>query len=246
VATTAWEGLPLWEPEPGPEDELEDGVDQPDEPDEEDRLETEPRRDETTVTIPAARLAALPVRRRPRPLRPLRAIGSGEWEGAPPPARQPLIRRGPLGGHGRAVTAVTGLLVLALAVFVLPSLFLGGGQAGVSPTDGATAGATGAPSASPATDGSPPPGPSARPGTTPSDGPAASVGTPRPERTPQAYRVRRGDTLSGIAARFRVRIDLLECVNGIRDPDVLSVGQVLIIPPRGARCPTGSPSATPR
>jgi nucleoid-associated protein YgaU len=49
----------------------------------------------------------------------------------------------------------------------------------------------------------------------------------------RTYTVVAGDTLSGIAVRFygsAGRVPMLAAVNGIADPDVIEVGQVLIIP----------------
>jgi LysM repeat protein len=48
--------------------------------------------------------------------------------------------------------------------------------------------------------------------------------------TPRTYTVRPGDTLSGIAARFGVDFYTLCQVNGIRNPNFIYVGQVLVIP----------------
>jgi membrane-bound lytic murein transglycosylase D len=61
------------------------------------------------------------------------------------------------------------------------------------------------------------------------------------------YRVRRGDTLSRIAARFGVRTQDLMAANGIRKANHIRVGQVLEIPGRSrvvASAP--SPAAEPR
>jgi LysM repeat protein len=44
------------------------------------------------------------------------------------------------------------------------------------------------------------------------------------------YTVRSGDTLAGIAARFGTSADALATLNGIRDPNVLSIGRVLRVP----------------
>ena len=62
---------------------------------------------------------------------------------------------------------------------------------------------------------------------------------------PRTYRVQPGDTLRSIAARFGVTVaDLVEA-NDIADPDVISVGQVLIIPEGGPPAtPTSAPAAT--
>jgi LysM repeat protein len=44
------------------------------------------------------------------------------------------------------------------------------------------------------------------------------------------YAVRAGDTLAGIAARYGTSADALATLNGIADPNVLSVGRVLRVP----------------
>jgi LysM repeat protein len=73
------------------------------------------------------------------------------------------------------------------------------------------AAATPAPSAS-GQDGSPGPGPTA---------------LPSPTRT---YTVRPGDTLSAIAARFGTTVRIIQQLNGIANPSLIRVGQVLAIP----------------
>jgi LysM repeat protein len=50
--------------------------------------------------------------------------------------------------------------------------------------------------------------------------------------------VQRGDTLSGIAARYKVGLERLVCYNGIRNANLLSIGQELLIPPKGFDCPS--------
>jgi len=47
--------------------------------------------------------------------------------------------------------------------------------------------------------------------------------------TPSTYKVRKGDTLGAIAARFKTTVGRLQSHNGIKDPDVIRVGQVLKI-----------------
>lgn len=53
---------------------------------------------------------------------------------------------------------------------------------------------------------------------------------------PDSHRIRRGDTLWSIAAAHGVSYQYLACLNGIRDPKQLRVGQRLILPHR----PNGS------
>jgi LysM repeat protein len=131
---------------------------------------------------------------------------------------------------------VLGLLVVSLVAFLLPTLLSGGDSdrqstlASPSPGASARALATRAPERSAA----PSPSPSA---------------TPEPEI--RTYTVKPGDTLSGIASDPKVRgsIRLLQCINGLDDPNLLQPGQKLLIPPDGYSCPPGwrrtTPSASP-
>jgi len=73
--------------------------------------------------------------------------------------------------------------------------------------------------------------PSAPPATgasvvSPSPSPPATS-TPEP---PTTYTVQAGDTLSGIAQQYDISTEALVAANGLVDPDVLQIGQVLIIP----------------
>ncbi|TMC60770.1 MAG: LysM peptidoglycan-binding domain-containing protein [Chloroflexi bacterium] len=66
--------------------------------------------------------------------------------------------------------------------------------------------------------------------------PVALAGTPLPptatiRRQPIYYIVKPGDTLSTIAAQFNISTIALMQANGITNPNVLAVGQQLIIPP---------------
>ncbi len=64
----------------------------------------------------------------------------------------------------------------------------------------------------------------------------AATGTPGVTATPPGtiYIVKAGDTLSGIAQQYQVRVEDLMAVNGLTDPNVLKLGQTLIIPTNGA------------
>lgn len=48
---------------------------------------------------------------------------------------------------------------------------------------------------------------------------------------PSQYVVAAGDTLGAIARRFGYSIDELAVANGIRDPDRIAIGQILVLPP---------------
>lgn len=51
--------------------------------------------------------------------------------------------------------------------------------------------------------------------------------------TPGSYLVRKGDTLSGIAARFGLTLKELVTANKLKDPNLVMVGQTLVIPEPG-------------
>jgi len=61
---------------------------------------------------------------------------------------------------------------------------------------------------------------------TPSPSPVA---TPTPKQ-PLTYTVQAGDTLSAIAQEHDISVEALTAANNLVDPDVLQIGQVLIIP----------------
>ncbi len=74
----------------------------------------------------------------------------------------------------------------------------------------------------------PPTRPPDMPVWTPTPDPPRALPTPRGTVD---YVVQPGDTLAGIAMRFNVPLDLLMEANGIEDPNWISVGRVLTIPP---------------
>ncbi|HTP07823.1 MAG TPA: LysM peptidoglycan-binding domain-containing protein [Anaerolineae bacterium] len=62
---------------------------------------------------------------------------------------------------------------------------------------------------------------------------AATVKAPTTTPTPanvQKYTVQSGDTLSEIARKFDVSVDDIKALNNLPNPDILSEGQVLLIP----------------
>jgi LysM repeat protein len=125
--------------------------------------------------------------------------------------------------------ALVGLMVVAFLVLVLARI-QSPGAPGVTPGPSlaAVAAATISPIATP--DASPS-------GTVPSPAPNGSGSSTAPtDRPPEAtaepkrYRVKSGDTLISIAARYDTTARKVMAANGISDPRALKVGQVLIIP----------------
>ncbi len=55
----------------------------------------------------------------------------------------------------------------------------------------------------------------------------------------KTYTVVKGDTLSGIAAKFGTTYQILAQINGIANPNVINVGQVLTIPSTSTSTPSG-------
>lgn len=77
---------------------------------------------------------------------------------------------------------------------------------------------------------------------TPTEPPTSS---PSPTQ-PTQYTVQAGDTLGGIAQAYDVSLQDLMAVNGIDDPNLLQIGQTLVIPISHPTPITGSPAtATP-
>ncbi|MCL5960128.1 MAG: LysM peptidoglycan-binding domain-containing protein [Chloroflexi bacterium] len=74
---------------------------------------------------------------------------------------------------------------------------------------------------------------------------AVPTEVPKPSPTPPetsgatgtTYTVKSGDTLSKIAADFGVSVDSIVKANKIADPNLLTVGQELVIPPKGEATP---------
>ena len=123
-------------------------------------------------------------------------------------------------------------------LLVLVVRFSGGssdGGTGASSSPGPSAAATALPTGVAPSNANPSNGgASAVPSRTPlATKPAATPkASPTATRTPAAktYRVRSGDTLSGIAARFGTTVAVLMRLNNIKDPRSLRVGQVLKLP----------------
>jgi LysM repeat protein len=64
---------------------------------------------------------------------------------------------------------------------------------------------------------------------------------PPPSPTPTLHVVQFGDTLGSIAQQYDVPVADIMAANGLTDPNVLSIGQTLVIPV-GGLVPTGAPT----
>jgi LysM repeat protein len=111
--------------------------------------------------------------------------------------------------------ALIGLMVLAFAVVALTRLSAGGGPAPSS--EPSSAAVVGSPTPRP----TPAPTPTFDPSTSPSANPSPSFRT--------TYKVKKGDTLAAIAARFGTTAAKIKTLNGLKS-NTLKVGQVLKIP----------------
>lgn len=130
---------------------------------------------------------------------------------------------------GQAILIV--LLGIAFVAILLAKLTGGGapaGVAGASPTARASGGASSTSSTSrPIATGAP----TVAATSSASVGASATPATPRPSTTgTRTYKVKVGDTLIGIAAKFRTTPKAIMKLNGITNASNLKIGQVLQIP----------------
>jgi hypothetical protein len=142
-----------------------------------------------------------------RPRRETHAVAAPSWERPRRFEAYPTIKtRIGLPSIPRLGLAVVALAVAAAALFVIPPILLDVGE-----EPGAVVSASPSPSA----------------GASPSDEP-----TPTPAATPQIYVVASGDTMTKIAKKFGIPLDVLIAANRdrIKDPDKLAVGDELVIP----------------
>jgi LysM repeat protein len=119
------------------------------------------------------------------------------------------------------------LLVIAFAAIVLARVASGGVPAGAveSPPAGIASQPAGAASAAPSR-----PSDTADPTAGASGAGAGASGSPGASGTTQTYKVKSGDTLVGIAAKFGTTTKAIADLNGITNPASLKTGQVLKIP----------------
>jgi nucleoid-associated protein YgaU len=229
VSASAWAEVPWDERAELEADEYdEDFEDELAEEEDEEGEEEDVFRGEEATQAPKVP-AAVPIRKRKRKQPVIRSRGSGEWYYADPPGREPLVKRR-WGVTPGILLGVLGVLVAALVVFMIPTIFLGGGQSGTAALPSPPVDASSRPAATRA------PQSTAAPSAEPS---------PTGEDNPRFYRVKAGDSLSGIAARFDVKLQHLQCINRIQNRNIIALNQRLEIPPDGFSCPSGWRNATP-
>lgn len=167
-----------------------------------------PTRTGRRPAVSSTRSGPGPERDRPRaPQREhVQASDGPSWERARRNEAYPQIKsRAGLPALPRVVVLALALAVAAVGLFFLPALIgIGGGDETPSATPSATVA---------------PPTPSPEP-------------TEPPAPTPQTYTITQGDTLSKIAKEFGLTIEQLLEANKdtIENPDLISVGDVIIIP----------------
>ena len=154
--------------------------------------------------------------------------------------RLPSVLPGRISGQGLLV----GLLGLAFVAILIarptgdggPATGLGGIDVTAAPSATAAAGASAEPVSSAPASGAPAvtarpiasaaPSPSGQPSRQPTSAPVSS----QPAGSGATYKVRSGDTLSAIAARYGTTTKVLVGLNKITDPSKLKIGQVLRLP----------------
>jgi LysM repeat protein len=143
-------------------------------------------------------------------LPPREHVQGPSWERARRNEAYPTIKTraglGSVPGVPRALVLFGALIIAAIALFFLPGFFGVGGPDDADPSSSPRA-SQAAPTATPEP-------------------------TPVPEPTAQTYTIKEGDTLSGIARSFGLTLDELLAANEetIEDPNLISVGDVIIIP----------------
>lgn len=160
--------------------------------------------------------------------------GSLLWPAAAPVPVALEAARGRAGVVGPPRAGSQALLVALMLVAFVVLAITGGPLAGNStngtpaPTSSAAASALVGASATQL------PTPLASVPATPSSAPSASASapgpTPSPSASPRTYRVRSGDTLAVIAAKFHTTVTAIVAANKITDPRTIHPGQVLVIP----------------
>jgi LysM repeat protein len=164
---------------------------------------------------------AAPVRRPVARTTPV-VLDQGRWS-----VQLPEIATMPGIGQGALVV----LLALAFAAVLIARLATSGPSGAAVPLGSPTpiASAVAGADASQDTE-SPAPTSDATTAPSPTLVPTENKPTPTPKPAKTTYKVKSGDTLSGIAAKFGTTVKVLQKLNKIDDPSKLHVGQVLKLP----------------
>ncbi len=137
-------------------------------------------------------------------------------EVAPPPRRGSRVRGAVIGIVTIAAVAAVGFV----AGLMLPTILPGPGL-----------GTTPSPSVAPSEAASPTPAPTPAATGTPTPAPTASpTAAPTPAPSQVVYIVKAGDQLARIAATYGVTVAAIQEANNITDPNLIKVGQKLVIP----------------
>ncbi|MBB2984929.1 LysM peptidoglycan-binding domain-containing protein [Terracoccus luteus] len=84
-----------------------------------------------------------------------------------------------------------------------------------------------------------------RPSSAPAGSPASSTPSSSLSSSQRVYTVVRGDTLYGIAGRYKVSLTKLMSANGLRGSSILRIGQRVVVPGTGAPSGTKPGTSTP-
>lgn len=163
----------------------------------------------------------------------------GTYRGLPPasaPARRRWSRQATTWAlAAAALLVIAGVGGLATAYVVANMRAVAPPDAALLPTPTPASSASPGPTASPPTTASPSPTVAATPT------PAGPTPEPTPEPTPFEYEVQAGDSITRIALRFGVTPESIIELNGLRNPNRILPGQILLIP----AIPNASPSPAP-
>lgn len=141
------------------------------------------------------------------------------------PGRSPAALVARARGRGLGQLGLVGLMAVAFATVVIARGFTPGTPT-TAVADPSAAASLALPSPTPLPSLVSSPSPAA----SPSPSPEAASPTPAPSITTATYRVRSGDTLLGIAREFGTTVKVLQELNGIEDPKLIRVGQILRLP----------------
>ena len=148
-----------------------------------------------------------------------------------------FVSRIPVAGKAPATVQLASQEGIPTGAF--PEFGFSGSVPTPTPTPRPTATSTPSPTPSPTVTPRPTPSPTATPRPTPS--PTVS---PTPAPSEVTYRVQSGDTLASIARKFGVSASALQTLNGITNPNLIRIGQLLRIPVQTTTA--SAPAAAPR